>query len=319
MTSGRFWVVRVSSSACSRTMPSVVRWTCLERGSVEGVVGIAPAGGALRVGTGRGVALVDLAAAGFARDGPVAGSPRAPSASPSATWTMCVGGRGASTGSGMQGAGDAGPRPLAGRAPQVRERQDHARVGQPREVAVGDALGERGEQRVLVFLDGRRGRPPHAGRVEGPEGVQPVARRVGSSIAERRLGHGRELRRDRRVARPDVQDRPRRQPERRQPSGEFLGGRAVTVEQERLDTLDPLADPGQLQRRGRQGSGEFDHEDAGPACRQCTAPDDRSIGQQAHGPEQSRSAGVVGHPGMVPGITPRRIARRRAASSARRR
>ncbi len=249
------------------------------------------------------------------------GSPRAPSASPSGTVTTYVGGSGASAVSGSSAPVIPVWRrsPVTVRrfangttmpAPAAASRSDSA-VGSPSANAVSSASS--------YSSTAGRGRPPDPGRVEAAQRVQPVARR--RSVGGRRGSSSpwpprgtRWTPRSPRRTRPAATA-----PRTSRAAREFLGGRPCPVQPERLDALQPLADPGQLERRGRQGSGQFDHEDAGPADRDRAAPHDRTIGHEAHGPEQVRGAGVVGHPAMVPGITRRRIARRRAASSERRR
>ena len=144
-----------------------------------------------------------------------AGSPSAPSASPSGSDDDAGRRPRRLHRLGQQRAGQAGRLALAGRPTQVRERQDDVPVGEGRPLGVGDPVGERGEQRVLVFLDGRRRRPPdpRAGRHRrawsqwppeygrrSPSAVAPIA-------ATRRLIEC--------SRRADVEDRLRREPERR--------------------------------------------------------------------------------------------------------
>ena len=118
-------------------------------------------------------------------------------------------------GVGQERAGQPGRLALAGRAAEVRPRQDDVAIGQAGQVGGRDALGEGREQRVLVLL-GRVGRrPPDADAVERAQRPQPVAARVRPAIAELGPADRRDPPGDRRVRRADVDDRLRRQPERR--------------------------------------------------------------------------------------------------------
>ena len=68
---------------------------------------------------------------------------------------------------------------LARRAAQVRERAGpRRRSGSAARSARGDGLGERGEERVLVLLDGVGRRPPEPAWLERAQGLEPVAARA---------------------------------------------------------------------------------------------------------------------------------------------
>ena len=134
------------------------------------------------------------------------------------------------------------------------------------------AVGEGVEQRVLVLLGRGRGGPPDPGAVECPEDLEPVPAGIRPPIAERRRVDRGQATADRGVRSADVEDGLRRQPEGRQARRQRLRRRPLPVEPQRLDALDPLADTGQLDRRGRQRSGQLDDEDAGAGRRHRAAP-----------------------------------------------
>ena len=105
------------------------------------------------------------------------GSPRAPSASPSGSCTIRVGGRGASTGSGEQRPRQARPLPFAGRrAASVANGRTTSGSGSDARSVVGDAVRERAGKRILVLLDRRRRGPPDARPGRHRESVRASAR-----------------------------------------------------------------------------------------------------------------------------------------------
>ena len=128
-----------------------------------------------------------------------------------------------------------------------------ARSGSPARSASGHAGREGRQQRVLVFL-GRLGRrPPDPHAVERAKRLEPVGAGVRPPIAE--LGPG-----DRRDPSADRLRRSRRRTARSATAARTTPSRAASafrrrslaVEPQRLDALDPLADAGQLDGRGRE-------------------------------------------------------------------
>ena len=97
----------------------------------------------------------------------------------------------------------------------------------------------------------------------------------------------------------DVQDRLRRQPERRQPGRQGSRRRSLAVEPERLDPLDPFADAGQLEVRGRGRGRELDDEHARTLRGDGPSPDRWTVRQQADRTKERSGAGVMGHRSMV--------------------
>ena len=204
MTCGRLTRVSSSSSARSRASPSGVSASAATTGA-GGAATAVEATGAFAARGARGAAGRRLGAGG---------SPRAPSASPSATRTTRVGGQRRDHRFGDQRAFQPGRLAFAGRAAQVRPRKHDAPVGEGGQVRLGDAGGERGEQGVLVFL-GRGGRrPPDLQAIERAQRLEPVPAGRRPPVAELGLGHRRHATRDRGVRGADVQDGLRREPER---------------------------------------------------------------------------------------------------------
>ena len=126
--------------------------------------------------------------------------------------------------------------------------------------------------------------------------------------------------------RAGVQDGRRGQPERGDPGGQGLGGRALAIEPELRHALHPLPDPGELERRPGQRLGELDEvEPRGPG-REGAAPQDRAIRAQADlAQERRRARACAGcHSSRSPGsrrsrappaAVARRITERAAVSS----
>ena len=161
-----------------------------------------------------------------------------------------------------------------------------------------DARGEGIEERVLVFLGGRRCRPPDVDGVETAQRLQPVSAGVRPAIAKLGPGHGGQPPPDRRLRGADVEDRLGRQPEARQPGGQGLRGRSSAIDVERLDAFDPFADLRQLDRGGGQGSAQFEDEDTGTLGRDGSAPLPGTVGHEPHRAKQLGGAGggrVRGH------------------------
>ena len=189
-------------------------------------------------------------------------------------------------------------------------------VVEPRRRPRRAAIGEGGQQRVLVLLDAS---------VEAHQ-TRAVSRRAACAANTRtRSDDGRPVSSS--SSRPRVEaidvvvapmyttgrDGTQNDPTVGPPAPWMSGG--VRRATSGLDALDPFADVGQLQRRRRQGSGEFDDEDARPAS---GSGRPHTIGPSARRPTvRSRFAapGSSGTRGWYPGFTRRRIARRPAASS----
>ena len=204
MTSGRRTVVSSASSARSRSAPSAVRvaagppavtvggsaggravpaWTChRRRRATRSGTGTTPPWGcrtrsaaAARHGPPRHrrpARRRRASAAGRPRPAPAAASRRAPSLA------------------------------LAGRPPQVRERQDDVAVRQRRSLGLGHRGRERRQQRVLVLFDGVGRRPPDPGGGSVAQRVEPVPARVRPAVAEHGPLHRRDPAADRRLVAP---------------------------------------------------------------------------------------------------------------------
>ena len=139
------------------------------------------------------------------------GSPWAPSASPSATCTTHVGGGGGSTGSGMQRAGQPGRLALAGRAAEVRPRQDDSRGrAAPARSASGtpaaNAASSASSYSSVASVAAHQTRTPSSERSVLSQCPPAFGRRSPSSV----LADRRHPPRDRRVRGADVQDGLRR-------------------------------------------------------------------------------------------------------------
>ena len=195
----------------------------------------------------------------------------------------------------QQRAGQASSFALTRRAAEVREREDGVRVVKRRPRGVADPGRERGEQRVLVFLDRGRRAPPDPGTGRHPERMKPVPAGVRPSVAERGREERRHAAADRVLGRAHVEDRFRGQPERGQARGEGLGRRSPPVEAEVVEAFEPLADTRQLEWRGRQRRRDLDHEHARSGRREGSAPDGRTVGQQAHGAQEGGGASIGAH------------------------
>ena len=191
------------------------------------------------------------------------GSPRAPSASPSGTSTTRVGGRAASTGSGSSEPARPVGLALPGGPPEVGERQHHVAVGQGRAFRLGHGGREGRQQRVLVLLRRPRSASTTPGRRQRAQRVEPVAPGERPAVAEDRPLHRRHPPADRGRCRPDVEDGLRREPEGCQPRGQGTRRRPGPVQQQSGDALQPLADPGELDRGRGNGRRELDDEDSG--------------------------------------------------------
>ena len=117
------------------------------------------------------------------------------------------------------------------------------------------------------------------------------------------------------------------------PRGQGSRGGPLPVHAEVLDPLEPLPDARQLDRRGRQRSGDLDDEDPGAGRRQRPAPDDWTVGQEADGAKESGRSPIGVHltdgtrdsPGVscarhgAPSIRPGRMSARDPAQPAARR
>ena len=154
------------------------------------------------VGVARGVRVVAARALG------AGGSPFAPSASPSGTWTTNVGLAGAAA----SGSARSEPvSPVALRSPVGRRRLAHGRTtsrsGSAARSVGGHGRSERREQRVLVLLRGVGQRPPDPDPVERSQRLEPVRARMRPPVAELGPGDRGDAPADRGIGGADVQDR----------------------------------------------------------------------------------------------------------------
>ena len=296
MTSGRLTFVSSSSSARSRAAPSAVSASAATTGAAAGRARWQRRAAARRTG-----------------------ARRRPSLAASASWQpvalrrgrLAVRPLGVAVGHldhdvgwpGPAASGSAQERARSARSPCARRSgaAGWRTAGRPRGRAArpgpsaGTAVGEGREQRVLVLLRGVGRRPPDPDAVERPERLEPVAARIRPPVAElgparspRPAGRSRHRWRRRRAT---VCDGSQNAASRR---GESLRRRPLAVEAQAVHALDPLADPGQLDRRGRQRCGQLDDEDAWALRGHGPAPHGRAVRHQADGAEQGGGVGVVG-------------------------
>ena len=149
------------------------------------------------------------------------GSPRAPSASPSGTWTIVVGG-----GAGVTGSAMSEPvKPVAFRSPVGRLRLAKGRTTVVSGSASRSAVGTRRRTPPAAHPRTPRERPWRPTRPEHHRATgacEPVTTGIRPPVAELGRGHRRDPPGDGALARADVEDGLRRKPERGEPGGERL-------------------------------------------------------------------------------------------------
>jgi hypothetical protein len=309
ITPGRRTRTRLSSSARSRSAPSAVSAATLGSGASAGetawLVGVAASAGDPQLPSCR------------------SGRSRRRRSTPGLGWLaarpfgVAVGEldharrwRGGLCRLRQQRTGQAGRLARSVDPPEVGEREDHVAVRKACPLGRRHAVGKGLLQGILVLLGRIRRRPPDPEAVEAAEVIsqRPPA---WPPVAELRPGHRRQPPADRGVRAADVQNRLRRQPEGREAGGQRLRARPGAIAAKRLDPLEPLADPGQLDRGAWQRAGSSMAKTPGPGADtgRPIAPGRRPGGRpsataevrggtwdRAHGSDGTRAAHAVSCP-----------------------
>ncbi len=155
---------------------------------------------------------------------------------------------------------------------KIGERQDDRRVVEAGPLSFGDGGSERADQGVLVLLGRGRAGPPHAGAVEPGQGFQPATSGVRPAVAEQRPIDGADPGPDVLLARPDVEDGRRGDPEGGEAGRDLFRRRLLAIDPDRWNVLQPLANPVDVDR-GARGARIGRPQTAGPSA---SSPTDRT-------------------------------------------